>query len=231
MSEIALRFRDRWSLERSAVILAGGFSKRFGSDKGLTTLLGKPLIKYVLDAVDDVVEEAIIVGSSNEQAEAYSKALGSNVKVIVDRYEVRSPLVGALTGFNEAKGEYVLLLPCDTPLVSRDVLALLLELCINRNAAIPRWPNGYIEPLHAAYRTKPALDAAEKALTEGKLDLRSMIERLRGIRYISTLVLQQFDPELKMFLNINTPLDLKRAEQILKSEAKPREKRLSWKLS
>jgi molybdopterin-guanine dinucleotide biosynthesis protein A len=207
-------------LDKSAVILAGGFSKRFGSDKGLATLLGKPLIKFVLDAVEGIVEESLVVVSSIGQAEAYSKVLGSKVRVAVDKYNVRSPLIGALTGFGESRSEYGLLLSCDMPFVSRDVLALLLEICTNKNAVVPRWPNGYIEPLHAAFRVRPALEAAEKAFNEGKFDMRSMIEKLRGVRYISTLVLEQFDPELKMFLNVNTQLDLKRAERILKGETK-----------
>ena len=201
---------------KAAIILAGGFSRRFGSDKGLTLLADKPLIRHVLDAVGNIVEEKIVVASSKMQAEAFTKVLGSNVKVAVDKWEMQSPLVGALTGFSEAHSEYALLLPCDTPLVSKDALALILELCIGKNAAIPRWPNGYIEPLQAAYRVKPALEASERALMEGRFDMRSMIEKLGGVRYISTLVLQQLDPELKMFFNINTPLDLKKAEQMLK---------------
>ncbi|MEM2419771.1 MAG: molybdenum cofactor guanylyltransferase [Candidatus Bathyarchaeia archaeon] len=205
-------------LESSAIILAGGPSKRFGSDKSLSLLLNKPLIKHVLDVVNNFVEEKIVVVSSRDAKENLAKVLGSDVKIAVDKRKVQSPLVGALTGFSEASGEYALLLPCDTPLVSREVLALLLELCINKNAVIPRWPNGYIEPLHAAYRVQSALEAAEKALNEGRLEMRAMIEKLRGVRYISTLVLQQFDPELRMFLNVNTPLDLKRAEQMLRGE-------------
>ena len=196
--------------------MAGDFSEKFGSNKGLALLLNKPLIKYLLDAVNHVVDEKIVVVDSKPLAETFSKVLGSNIKIIVDKREAQSPLIGALTGFSEANGEYALLLPCDTPLVSREILALILELCINRNAAVPRWPNGYIEPLHAAYRVEPALDAAEKALNDGRLEMCSMTENLRGIRYISTLVLQQLDPELKTFFNINTPLDLKTAEQILK---------------
>jgi len=47
-----------------------------------------------------------------------------------------------------------------------------------------------------------------------------MITRLRNVRYISTLVLQQLDPRLNTFFNINTQADLKRAETLLKSDIK-----------
>ncbi|MBS7636198.1 molybdenum cofactor guanylyltransferase [Candidatus Bathyarchaeota archaeon] len=203
-------------MDNSAIVLAGGTSKRFGYDKGLAQLAGKPLIMHVLDALDKIVKEKIVVVSSKEQAEKMAKVLKSDVKIAVDQSELQSPLVGALTGFKEACGEYALVLPCDTPLVLREILALILELCMGKNAVIPRWPNGYIEPLHAAYCVEPALEAAETTLKEEKLDMRSMVEKLRNIRYVSTLVFQQFDPKLKMFFNVNTPADLKKAELMLK---------------
>ena len=81
---------------------------------------------------------------------------------------------------------------------------------------IPRWPNGYIEPLHAVYQTKLALEAAENALTEGKLKVRALIEKLQGVRYISTIAIQQLDPELLTFFNINTPADLNKAITLIK---------------
>ncbi|MEM2911510.1 MAG: molybdenum cofactor guanylyltransferase [Candidatus Bathyarchaeia archaeon] len=203
-------------MKHSAIILAGGFSKKFEQDKGLIPLANKPLIKYVLEAVTPIADEIIVVLNSKAQANIYSKIL-ENVKAVIVDLPINGPLVSAVTGFKTASGEYGLLLPCDTPLVSQEVLRLLLELCVNRNAVIPRWTNGYIEPLQAVYRVKPALEAAKNALKEGKSDMRSMIEKLRGIRYISTLVIQQLDPELKTFFKIRTPLDLKKAEQMLKS--------------
>jgi len=205
-------------LEKSAVVLAGGFSRRFGQDKGLLPLANKPLIEHVLDAIDNIVDEKIVVVSSKTQAENYTKVLDSKVKVVVDDDNVQSPLVGALKGFKEASNEYALLLPCDTPLLSKDVLSLLLDLCPNKNAVIPRWPNGYIEPLQAVYCTKPALEAAKKALSEGKLNMQSMVDKLRGVRYVSTLVLRQLDPELKSFFNVNTPMDLRKAEAMLRDK-------------
>jgi len=203
-------------LGKSAIILAGGVSSRFGQDKGLLQLANKPLIKHVLDAISTLVDEKMVVASSKVQAENYAKVLGSDVNVLIDVDDAQSPLVGALTGFKEAHGEYALLLSCDTPFVSNDVISLLFELCINRYAVIPRWPNGYIEPLQAVYCAKPAYEVAKNALSEGKLNMQSMVDRLRGVRYVSTLVLEQLDPELRTFFNINMPLDLRNAENMLK---------------
>jgi molybdopterin-guanine dinucleotide biosynthesis protein A len=203
-------------LDKSAVILAGGFSNRFGQDKGLMLLAGKPLIKHVIHAIYGIVDETIIVASSKVQAENFAKVTGSDVRIVIDANDMQSPLIGALTGFEKACGEYSLLLPCDTPLVSRDILLLLLELRTNKNSVVPRWPNGYIEPLQAVYCTKPAVEVAKRVLNAGKADMRSMVDELRGVRYISTLVLQQLDPKLRTFFNINTPLDLKKAEFILR---------------
>jgi len=206
---------DSTLLSRSGVILAGGLSNRFGQDKGLLQLAGKPLVKLVLDTVDNVVDEKIVVVSCREQVHKYLKATDASTSIIVDKTDAHSPLAGALTGFEEARGEYSLLLPCDTPFASRDILSLLLELCTGRNACIPRWPNGYVEPLQAVYRTGPVLEASNAAFLAGKLNMQAMLDRLQCIRYVSTLVLEQLDPELKTFININTPLDLKRAEQML----------------
>lgn len=203
-------------MDRSAIILAGGFSSRFGQEKWLLPLAGKPLIKHVLDVAYGIVDETIVVVSSKVQAENFAKVIDSGTHAVIDANDMQGPLVGALTGFEKACGKYSLLLPCDTPLVSKEVLLLLLDLCASRDAVIPRWPNGYIEPLQAVYRTKPTLKAAKNALNEGKADMRSMINKLQGVRYISTIVLQQLDPKLRTFSNVNTPLDLKKVEILLK---------------
>lgn len=202
-------------MDRTAIILAGGFSSRFGQDKGLLQLASKPLVRHVLDTVGTLVDEKIVVVSSQAQADNYRKELGSKANVLIDVENKKTPLVGALTGFGKACGRYALLLPCDVPFVSRDVISLLFELCTSRNAVIPRWPNCYIEPLHAVYNTKSALEAAKNAVGAGKMNMQSMVDKLQGIRYVSTLVLQQLDPELRTFFNVNTPVDLKKAERML----------------
>ncbi len=201
-------------LKSSAIILAGGFSKRFGRDKGLVKLKGKPLVTYVLEKVAEVVDEKVIVVGSEAQRDVFLPLFRQVASVIVDKYDGNSPLIGALTGFETVQSEYSLLLPCDTPFLSSEIAALLLNCCIERSAAIPRWPNGWVEPLQAAYNTKSAITAAKKALDQEKMDMLSMISYLRGVRYISTVVLQKLDPELSTFFNINTLADLRKAESV-----------------
>jgi len=55
------------------------------------------------------------------------------------------------------------------------------------------------------------LVAAEEALAENELDMQAMVERLRGVRYSSTMVIEQLDPDFKTFFNVNTLFDLKKA--------------------
>ena len=205
-------------MKKSAIVLAGGLSNRFGHDKGLLQLAGKPLILHVLDKISTIVDEVLIVVGSIQQAKVYA-ILNLNAKIVIDKYEIQSPLVGAITGFENANGEYSLLLPCDTPFVSSRIASLLLEKCVNRDAVIPRWPNGYIEPLQAAYRTKSAITAANTALENKKLDMRSMIANLGKVTYTSTLTLKQVDPNLVTFFNINTPEKIRKAEAMIKGKA------------
>ena len=179
-------------------------------------MAGKPLIIHVIDRVSKVVDDVLVVVSSEKQKNKFETILEKKANLVIDKDDSQSPLVGAITGFETANAEYSLLLPCDTPLVSTQIVQFLLDMCTNRSAAIPRWPGGYIEPLQAVYRTESALTAAKTALKHGKMNMQSMIDNLRGVRYVSTIALEQLEPDLLTFFNVNTPQDLKKAESILK---------------
>lgn len=170
---------------------------------------------HVYDKARKLSDEVLVVISPKDQVESFSSLFNSSVRIVIDSGTVHSPLVGSLTGFERASGEYSLLLPCDTPFLSDRVLSLLLDLCNGFDLTIPRWPNGYIEPLQAVYHTGSATHAAKTALTKGRKDMRSMISLLRKVRYVSTIVLEELDPRLNTFFNVNTRSDLRKAERIL----------------
>ncbi|MDH5441833.1 MAG: molybdenum cofactor guanylyltransferase [Candidatus Bathyarchaeota archaeon] len=199
---------------RSVVILAGGYSKRFGRPKAFIELTGKPLISHVYDKARKLSDEVLIVISPKDQVESFSRLFNGKVSVVIDNGAVHSPLVGTLAGFDRASGEYSLLLPCDTPFLSDKVLSLLFDICNGFDLTVPRWPNGYIEPLQAIYHTRSAARAAKTALSKGGRDMRSMISLLRRVRYLSTIILEELDPRLNTFFNVNTRSDLRKAERM-----------------
>jgi molybdopterin-guanine dinucleotide biosynthesis protein A len=199
-------------MNRSAVVLAEGFSSRFGQNKESLEVRGKPLLGHVVNAVDAFVDEVIVVTDTAELAKEYAALVGPDVKFAVNVEEAKGLLADVLTGLTAAQGKHCLFLPSDTPFVSPNVVELLFDLCHGKTAVIPRWPNQEIEPLPAVYHTKSALEATRIAVGEGKFDLESMVEHLGGVRYLSTLVLQELDPDLKTFFTVNSPVDLKMAE-------------------
>lgn len=208
-------------MDKSAIILACGYSSTLKDDVGVVELEGKPLLNYVVDVVKGLVDEIIIVASSQEIASVYAKIVSSpKARVIVDEHNSSVPLNQALTGFKAANGDYSLLLPVTTPFVSREVVSLLLDLSVGKTATVPRRTSNEVEPLCAVYKTKEALKAAEEALAQDENTLDAMVGRLRGVRYISTLVIEQLDPDLRAFFNVNSAVGLKKAATLLRQKRK-----------
>jgi molybdenum cofactor guanylyltransferase len=207
MIEVAVTY----DMDKSAVILATGSSKGFSEDRGICELNGKPLIRHVVDAVADIVDEIVVVVDTQERADLYAKVLSPGVKFVVDSGEVKAPLAEAVAGFEAAGGDYSALLPFDSPFVSSEVMSLLFDCAPGKAAVIPRSTDMICEPLHAVYHTKQALEAAKEALEDGELDLQAMVDKLRGVRYMSMMVIEQLDPDFKTFFRVNTGFELKQA--------------------
>lgn len=211
----------------AAVILANETSKELPEDKGITLLVNKPLIKHVYNSVHSIVDEVIIVTNSQERAEKYAAVLPKAAKFVIATGQMAdSPLSGAIAGFEAVQSKYTLLLPYDSPLVNKELAMLLLDLAGGKTAVVPRNVDNEMEPLCAVYQTKIALETAKKLTDEGIDDLQTLVEKLRGVRYISKMIVEQIDPELHSFFSINSLLDLKRATVILQGK-KAANKKLS----
>jgi molybdopterin-guanine dinucleotide biosynthesis protein A len=203
-------------VDQSAVILIGGLTDFVGQDLAIQELKGKPVIARIVDAMSPLVDEVIIVVKTNAQAESYSKLVEPSAKFVVNEKEEKGLLFDALTGFKAVQGKHSLLLSSEFALVSADIVTLFFDLCHGKSAVVPRWPNQNIEPLQAVYHTKTALEAAKLTVEEGLFDIEAMVDYMGGVRYISTLAVQEFDPELKTFFKVNTPVELKMAEALSK---------------
>ena len=199
--------------EVTVAILAGGTSKRFGSEKALAMFLGKPLISHMIDVARKISSETIVVVSDETQGNKLAELI-KGVQIVTDPPgSIKCALVGALTAFEYTSTPYVLLLPVDTPLVSIDLLRVLVEMSPGHGAIVPSWPSGYIEPLHSVYKAEHAYSHGLKVMETGRHKMSDLLDALQNVLFVSTETLKQFDPNLNTFANFNTLEELKAAER------------------
>jgi molybdopterin-guanine dinucleotide biosynthesis protein A len=199
--------------EVTVAILAGGTSKRFGSDKALAEFQGKPLITHMINIASKLSSETIIVVSDEVQETRLREKI-KGIRVVVDPPgDVRCALAGALTAFEYTMTSHTLLLPVDTPLANVELLRLIIGMSPGHGAVVPAWPSGYIEPLHSVYLTEHAYYHGLEVLKKGRRRMSDMLDALRNVLFVSTETLKQFDSDLHTFVNFNTLKDLKKAER------------------
>lgn len=196
---------------RGALVLAGGRSERFGGKKAFAELAGRPLILHVLQSAMDVADEVVLAIGREDRVASYAKLVPKSIRILKDTMHEKTPLVGIVTGFEVMKSEYSVVLSCDTPFVQEAVLDLLFTRALESDAAVPKWPNGEIEPLQSVYRVRPSLLAAKLALSEHRFRNLDMIKRLRKVAYVPIRDIKRIDGNLITFFNVNTRRDLRRA--------------------
>ena len=178
------------------------------------TLGDKSLLLHVIENFLGPDYEVKVIIGNNDELEKYSALLPSSIVLLKDYVEDKGPLVGILTGMQHMRSKYTLVLPCDSPFIKKEALGYLLSMAQGSDAVIPRWPNGYLEPLHAVYKVSSAIPAAESALRRGKLFIVDMIKQLDKVVYADTDKIKRFDQDLVTFFNINSREEFKKAEEL-----------------
>jgi molybdopterin-guanine dinucleotide biosynthesis protein A len=201
-------------------ILIGGKSTRFGSDKGLFPLFGKPLITHQLDILSQISKNIFLIAHSKNQVQDYIDKIDIQeiMAFILDDEDIKSkivernPLLGLYSAFKELnKLEYTktLVLPCDLPLIQKDVIEFLVNESKSYDCCIPQWKNGFLEPLLAIYPTKKAFVSTQKNINNQDFKLVNLVEKSWKINYVSIEdLIQTMDPSLLSFININSLNDI-----------------------
>jgi molybdopterin-guanine dinucleotide biosynthesis protein A len=205
---------------KGVLILAGGKSARFGGNKALATLAGRPLIAHVVQTAAQLADEVVVAIGRETSIDIYKKLLPRSVHIVKDRFHAKSPLVGILTGFQRMKSEYSAVLSCDTPFAKDTVLRLLFKKALRSDAAIPKWPNGDIEPLQSVYKVKSIIPAARLALNRQEFRNVDMIKRLSRVTYVPVGEIKRIDEDLTTFFNVNKRSDLTHARALYASASR-----------
>src|SRR6266540_2123777 len=187
-------------------VLAGGSGSRLGGSKATVQLGGRPLIAYALDAIEKTGLDVVVVAKRDTPLPPLA------VPIWYERDEPVHPALGITTVLQRAPTESVLVVGCDMPFVTTELLAHLASLPYP--LAMPS-AGGRIHPLIGLYARGLATAFAfslgrDQALQQTVAEL--------GPHLIDESELEQFgDPERLLF-NVNTPEDLERAGELLRSE-------------
>lgn len=113
----------------TTVILSGGRSSRMlGEDKGLMLLNGQPLVKYVVNVINHNNMGRLLI-SANRNIDIYQQ-YGEVVSDELNNFQ--GPLAGISKAMLEADTPYLLVLPCDSPLVNIVLIDRLIK-CMEDN--------------------------------------------------------------------------------------------------
>lgn len=165
---------------RSAVVLAGGHSTRFGEqDKATADLDGEPMVRHVVETVGEVVDEVVLNCRDDQRAAIENALSGLDVRFAFDPVPDGGPVAGIRAGCRVARGEWTFVVPCDTPFVPAVLPERLFELA-EADGAIPRI-GGRRRPLTAVYDTTAAIEACDTTLGLGSRAVTDFCQRLSPV--------------------------------------------------
>ena len=202
----------------TAVILAGGRSRRLGRDKAVEPFAGEPLLRRVIRraaaGVNANAGDVVVVVADSTRAAALP--LAPEQRTVVDAFPGSGPLGGIYTGLTTARTDWSLAAACDLPFLSVPLLQYMAGLRDGVDIVAPV-VNGRPEPTHALYsrRCRPAIAARLQA---GRLKTAHLFSDVT-VRYVGETEIRRFDPELLSFFNINRPADLARALELAQHTA------------
>lgn len=186
----------------TAVILAGGRSRRMGQDKATIEIAGETLFARTLATMRRLFSRVLIAGNRPDLVRA-------DVPCVPDIYP-GSALGGIHGGLSAAPTDWIFVAPCDLAFPDPDLVRIILGHKEGHDIVVIKTPDG-LEPVFALYH-KNCLAAMEKMLEQGNYRIYDFYDQVR-VCYLDAEILPV---SWKIaLLNLNTPEDL----QLLDKEA------------
>ena len=192
----------------TGVILAGGQARRMaGKDKGLLEVAHQPMIEYVLEACRGQVGPVII--NANRNQSVYARYHYPVVSDQLDGY--CGPLAGIASAMQHCRTEFMVTVPCDSPLIPEDLVQRLFQALREQDTDLSVAHNGErLQPVFTLLKCK-LIDSIMDYLNRGE----RKIDRWFSLHSHAVV---DFSDHPDTFLNINTPEDLALLEQKLRND-------------
>jgi molybdopterin-guanine dinucleotide biosynthesis protein A len=189
----------------AGIILAGGQSKRMGQNKAL---LPHPdnaqisFIGYLTAMLTSMCTEVLVVAHDATQAEEFARP---GIGVVTDRVLDYGPLMGLYSGLSAIRTTHALVIAVDMPFVQPELVSFLLDQSLTDALLVPVVDN--VPQVLLAVYPRTVLPLIEMHIQQGRRDLRSLLD-VAPVQYIEEAQLRRVDPQLRSFVNVNTPEDL-----------------------
>ncbi|WP_405284029.1 molybdenum cofactor guanylyltransferase [Methanobrevibacter sp.] len=198
---------------KSCIILCGGKSSRMGRDKGSMIIQDKPMIKHILSTLNHQINEAIIVLNEQSRIDKYREFINPQdytytITFAEDKIKNKGPMPGIMTGLSYISSDYALILPCDSPYVSRNYINTIFSEIDNEYQAIVPYHDAQnklktSEPLHSVYN-KNTIPVIEELVNQDVLHIKGLISKL-DTKFV---LIDNKKIEKKEFRNLNRPTDI-----------------------
>ena len=185
------------------LVLAGGQSKRMGTDKALLILNGQTVIERVVQSLASVSDELPLV--VNEP----SRYKFLNLPTVTDQVPNGGPLMALYSGLVHTSASWCLATACDAPLLQPQLLKHLLEYRGSVDAVLP-FIN--IQPFPGLY-SKTCITILECLLTKGRSAARDIARACKVIT-VNEESIRKLDPDLKSFQDLDTPNGFEKLQAI-----------------
>ena len=185
----------------TGVILAGGGSRRMGSEKARLMIAGEPLLRRTIRRLRGALAEVVVVGP------AALADLAEGALLLPDEQPGLGPLGGLATALHALVAERIFVVACDMPFVAPALVGAQVRLALARPAAdavVLRSTHG-TEYLHAVY-ARSALPLIEAQLRADERSLRQLHSRLT-VAALTSAEAARYDVTGRSAFNANTPED------------------------
>lgn len=190
----------------AGIILAGGRSQRMGTDKALLPLPGnapETFLARMASTLAPLCAEVLIVARDPAQ---FADVAFPGTRMVFDQKSGGGPLMGLYSGLSAMQSTTALVVAVDMPFIQPALLTFLLD-CYRQDTLVVPVVDGVPQVLLALY-PHSILPLIESLLQQGKRAPRALLE-LAPVHYIEEARLRRVDPQLRSFVGINTPQDLR----------------------
>ena len=189
-------------------INCGGKSSRMGTNKAFATIGEQTIIERIIDSTKNIGQDETILITNTPDDYAHL-----NLPMYNDLVPDSGSLGGIYTAIHQSKTSHTIVIACDMPFVSADVLKFMMTHADNVDIVVPTVEN-YPQGLHAIY-SKNCLEPIRAKIEAKRLKVIGFYEQV-NVTYLDEGAIQAYNRDSLAFMNVNTPEELEKAKQIAK---------------